>query len=130
MPSPLQQRLFLLSKSKVIQPTVLVISARVEVLFIEGKPWALYDGEILFPDLPRSTPRSLVEMIHKFWGRDTPQTRLPPEEFDYVLVSAMSRSLRPLLRRLPNGNDAGTTEQRSENAPSAGEDDSGSAARP
>lgn len=128
MPSPIQQRLFLISKSKILQPCCLVISAQVEVLFIEGKPWALYDGEIFFPDLPGAAPRSLVEMIHKFWATDIPQTRLPPEEFDYALISAMSRSLRPLLRRLPNGAEPTHPNQRREDTPSPRSDETGSPA--
>lgn len=85
-------------------PTTILGCRGVEVLFCYGVPVAVSDGvEVSFPDLPdskshRGISRTVRKQINLFHA-DLPQTRVDPEDFQYLVVSGLMRALRPLLRR-------------------------------
>jgi hypothetical protein len=89
--------IYLNSFAKTLPPRILSIGD-FEILFVEGQPWAVYDGEVFYPDLPNLLKRHIVGQIVT-WKPGVPQTRLPPAEFNYHLVAGLQRNLRPLLRR-------------------------------
>jgi len=111
MPSPIQRAMVLATlEAKTAQPRVLKIGS-VEILFIDRVPWAVYDGEVFYPDLPEELKPAVMKLINGWTLRDDKSifdsphhvslTRLPPSEFDFLLVSSLMRSLRPLLRPQP-----------------------------
>lgn len=82
----------------VVQQTTTTLEVgTAQVLFWKGVPFALFDGEVFFPD---SKMKSAAVKFLNSWHPEAPRTRVPVADFNWYVSSTLMRQLRSLLRRV------------------------------